>query len=113
MKRLLFPFLVFLVSVTAVADTEKNALIISGDNHLRQGDIEQSIFYYTQAITEDPQNVQAYLKRAKAYIYSRKLHLAMEDYNKAIQINPQEVQDYLKNKKSGWLHYNSSIWQEE
>lgn len=92
-----------------VADTEKNTLIISGDNHLRQGDIEQSIFYYSQAIAENPNNVRAYLRRARAYIFNKQLHLAMEDYNIALQIDPEEVHRYIRNKKSGWLHYNQAI----
>jgi len=103
----------FLSSAYLMADVERNDLLLRGDICAQQGDIDQSIFFYTQAITEDPNNVKAYLKRADAYVLQRKLQQANDDFTQALRINPKEVKEYLESKKSGLLQYNESLWLEE
>jgi len=107
MKELLIFLILCLSPVCLKAGDFRNDLLLKGDICVQQGDIEQSIFYYTQAIIENPNNVKAYLKRADAYLFLRRLHLAEEDYNQAISIDPMVVKTYLEEKKSGLLQYNN------
>ncbi len=65
-----------------------------GDNYLKQGNYEQAITEYTQAIKLDPNLTSLYYNRGLAYSYKENYGLAIADYSKAIELDPEYADTY-------------------
>ena len=74
---LIFAFIMANVSLGFAADKQKDA------------DAKQ-IAACTKAITANPNDVAAYVKRGKAYTNNNQLALAMADYTQAIKLDPKK-----------------------
>lgn len=48
-----------------------------------------------QSLKDNPKNVDAYLKRGRAYYVLKKYKLALKDFDKALRLNPKEAWAYL------------------
>lgn len=59
-----------------------------GDNDLARGDYAKAAQYYSEAIAEAPDAVEAYFKRAWAYLKGRDFGKALADAAKALEIDP-------------------------
>jgi len=74
MKRIPFFLLVFglsaaLAFVSSAQQQDKAKIsITAGDGHMRFKDYAQAVASYTAAIAADPGSIEAYLKRARAYL---------------------------------------------
>jgi cytochrome c-type biogenesis protein CcmH/NrfG/Zn-dependent protease len=52
-----------------------------------------------QAVQQNPENAQAYLRRARIYTLMQEYSLALVDYDQAIRLKPKEVKIYLDRAK--------------
>ena len=59
-----------------------------------QGQREQAIAHYSQALTLDPTKVWAYLNRGSLWYANRDYDKAMADYNQALRIDPNHAAGY-------------------
>jgi len=78
---LIFAFIMANVSLGFAADKQKDAEA-------------KQIAACTKAITANPNDVAAYVKRGKAYTNNNQLALAMADYTQALKLDPKNVQAY-------------------
>ena len=62
--------------------------------HLNEGDYPSAIIEFTDAISIDPSNADAYENRGLAYSKNKEYALAVEDYAEAILISPREASYY-------------------
>jgi tetratricopeptide (TPR) repeat protein/Zn-dependent protease len=62
---------------------------------LYQEELDQA----NQAVQQTPNDVQAYLRRAKVYLGMQDYQSALADYNQAIHLNPKESSIYLDRAK--------------
>ena len=63
-------------------------LLQTGDNMFKVGNVRDALVQYDRAIATDPNNAQAYIRRARLYQATGQPHEAINDYNRAIAINP-------------------------
>ncbi len=59
-----------------------------------EGDYEQAIGHFSEAIKLDPDNARALNNRGMSYVKAGKYDLAMADYTRALQLNPQFAEAY-------------------
>ena len=60
----------------------------AGVGFQEQGQLDEAIAEYSEAIRLNPQLVQAYFNRAISYAELRQYRLAIDDYDQAISIDP-------------------------
>lgn len=65
-----------------------------GLSYFEQGNYQNAIENYTQAIYLDRHYLEAYLNRANVYVKLERLELAIEDYTRAIEIDPHIIAIY-------------------
>ena len=65
-----------------------------GDDHYRQGELDEALADYTEAIRLDPKNAEAYNNRALTYNRKGELDKAITDFNDAIKIKPNTPRLY-------------------
>jgi len=83
------------VTVTAAAvELSKADYIRQGLVYAEQGDYDQAIAHYDQAIALDPDYVEAYLYRGLAYRKRGEYDHAIADYSKAIELVPDNAEAY-------------------
>lgn len=74
-------------------------LIAEGNRYLEELSYEEAIVAFTKAIEIDPRQVEAYLGRASAYIYSgeteENLTLALDDYDAVLELDESEAEAWL------------------
>jgi len=75
-----------------------------GDNYLKQGNYEQAITEYTQAIKLDPTLTSLYYNRGLAYSYKENYDLAIADYSKSIELDPKYADTYNNRCR---IYYNA------
>lgn len=96
MKKFLlhFSILVLLLSFSVASATAQNPrtkatkLIVKGDNYMANGEWQNAILTYTNAIYADEGYAMSYMKRAKALMRTGQETEGQRDYNKAISLNP-------------------------
>jgi serine/threonine protein kinase len=59
-----------------------------------QGQLDQALADYNQALTLDPKNAAAYNNRGNIYCAQEQLELALSDYNTAITLAPKDAAPY-------------------
>ena len=62
-----------------------------GDGYLAQGDHQQAIEQYEEAIRRDPQDAVAYNRRGVAYADLGQPERALRDFDEAIRLNPRHA----------------------
>jgi tetratricopeptide (TPR) repeat protein len=67
-----------------------------GQRYLSQGQYEQAIAAYSQAIQENPGDPQAYYGRAEAYINLRDFDRMLADYTQVITLYPTDAEAYSR-----------------
>ena len=75
---------------------ESDAPSQQGMDALKSGNYDQAIADDTQAIQSNPQDAQAYFKRALVYMTTGDDDKAIADLTQAIQINPRYAQAYFR-----------------
>ncbi len=60
---------------------QKNVVYCQGEQALKTGNYEQAIDHFSQAIAADPQNNEAYLQRAVAYMELEEYEHSLSDYS--------------------------------
>jgi RNA polymerase sigma factor (sigma-70 family) len=71
------------------------AYLKRGRIYLNQGDYDQAIADFNQALQLDPKSAGAYFSRGRANKLKGNYDQALADYNQAIQFNPQMVAAYV------------------
>jgi tetratricopeptide (TPR) repeat protein len=92
------------VSQTALqnADQKVNNIHRSGLHYLlgemlsQIGQLDQAIHHFTQAISYQPQNVEAYLDLGKVYQRQRQHKKAQKTFHQAIQVAPGDARPYVQ-----------------
>ena len=85
---------------------------VRGDAHLRQGQIEQAIAAYTEAIRLDPTS-ERYAARARVFQAKQDCDQAIADYSEAIQLDPQDPMLYLMRAHMYQLRGDESLAAED
>lgn len=67
-----------------------------GEQKLNEGDDINAIVYFTKAIKQDPQYLEAYGERAKVFLKSDSFNLAIQDYSKIIELKPSGEAYFLR-----------------
>ncbi|MGL6196324.1 MAG: tetratricopeptide repeat protein [Thermoguttaceae bacterium] len=67
-----------------------------------QGDFDEAIAPYTEAISLDSQNAEAYCGRASCYGKKSEFDKAITDCTEAIRINPENAKSYYGRGNSYW-----------
>jgi len=63
-----------------------------GMNKLHAGNLAEAIELFTQEVEENPQNVDAYFFRGKAFNQKGDTRLALNDFYKTLELNPNHNQ---------------------
>jgi len=61
-----------------------------GNKEIAERDFPTAIRYFTKAIIDKPDYVDAYLQRAIAFTQEDSIHRAIEDYTKVLELRPRE-----------------------
>jgi tetratricopeptide (TPR) repeat protein len=75
-------------NVTRGIGPSADELIESGKSNLDSREFAKALNDYSQAISLDPKNAQAYNGRGKANLGMKKLEAAVDDFSKAIELKP-------------------------
>jgi tetratricopeptide (TPR) repeat protein len=67
-----------------------------GQRYLSQGQYEQAIAAYSEAIQEDPGDRQAYYGRAQAYAHLRDFDRMLADYTQVVALYPTDAEAYKR-----------------
>ena len=95
-KTVLLLGLVLLVMVTAACSLSPAETAFNrGRDYSEQGDHENAIEAYDEAIRLNPQSAKAYNNRGIAYGELSQYERAIEDFDEAIRLNPQEPGAYF------------------
>jgi tetratricopeptide (TPR) repeat protein len=87
---------VLLAVVVTVWRTVWPSALKQGQRYLRQGQYEQAIAAYSEAIQEDPSDRQAYYGRAEAYIELRDFDRMLADYSQVVALYPTDAESYRR-----------------
>ena len=79
--------------------TPPNDWIRTGESYMTQWDFNQAIFFFSKAIEENPNSIEAYLHRSRAYLMINRYHEARKDYQKALTIDPKFVKSFMGDKR--------------
>lgn len=97
-----FLILMALISPPAKSGTTGEDFIRTGESFILRMDYDQAIYYFSRAIEDDPNSVDALLHRAKAYILKDRYEVAMDDYRKALEMDPLYVMEWFRKGKRGF-----------
>jgi|GEM_PF-3885152 len=87
----LFAILFFSLSIAQPQVNGAAQQVQQGDMALKLGDWDKAIIHYTNAVSADPQNADAFMKRAKVLAKLGRNNESLDDYNRAIAINPNSA----------------------
>jgi len=97
MKKILLLFSIILFLVTNINAQSAKKFLRIGDKHFKENQIEEAKGSYTQAIKIDPNLVDAYTKRANAYMRLGKMDLAIKDLDIVNKLDVKDEASWLKN----------------
>ena len=84
--------------------THGGAYLSSGDLCAEKNDVTLAISHYSNAIKYDPNNYNAYYKRARLYEIRGDIIMAMDDYLTTSKLNPKIHEAWFKH---GMNYYNN------
>ena len=84
----MFKSIAFIVMLSSLIALNNNDPVTMGDQHLSRNELNEAIFYYSQAIEEKPSAAILYFKRARAYLYANRYEEYYHDIQKVIQLDP-------------------------
>jgi tetratricopeptide (TPR) repeat protein len=96
-------FVLLAVVVTAWRIAWPSALK-QGQRYLSQGQYDQAIAAYSEAIQENPGDQQAYYGRAEAYRYLRDYDRMLADYSQVVALYPTDAEAY-RMRAYGYQHF--------
>lgn len=73
---------------------DADAVFQRGIEHYQQGDFDQAIEAFSDAILLHPDDPDLYVNRGSAYASKRNFDAAIDDYDKAIAFNPEYAEAY-------------------
>lgn len=94
MKRILFVFLVLLMSGSVFSQETARELLDEGVNQITRKNYKKAIELFDKAIVLDNGDQELYAHRGQAKHYLGLYKEAIIDYNKAIQIEPDYAEVY-------------------
>merc|ERR1711973_238669 len=97
------------VEVTEEMIDESTSKRMEAMNAMSEGNMEEAVKHFTDAILKNPLSASLYAKRASCLIKMKKPNAAIRDCNKAIQINPDSAQPY---KWRGRAHRLLGHWEQ-
>ncbi|KAG9483912.1 hsc70-interacting protein [Eleutherodactylus coqui] len=97
------------IEVTEEMIDQANEKKVEAINALGDGDLENAVTLFTEAIKLNPRVAILYAKRASVYVKLQKPNAAIRDCDKAITINPDSAQPY---KWRGKAHRLLGHWEE-
>ena len=65
-----------------------------GLNNIAQGNNEQALIHFSNAIDLDPQNSEMYINRGNTYRVLEDYEMAIQDYSAAIELDPKSASVY-------------------
>jgi tetratricopeptide (TPR) repeat protein len=74
--------------------------IRAGESFVHRMDYDQAIYFFSRAIEDDPNSVEALLHRGKTYILKDKYQAAMDDYRKALELDPEYVMQWFRKNRA-------------
>ena len=97
------PFVLLLSKVFSICGppSPSETAFNRGVDYATQGDYENAIKEYDEAIRLDPQFAIAYINRGSAYTDLEQYERAIEDYDEAIRLDPQADGAYWGR---GWVY---------
>jgi tetratricopeptide (TPR) repeat protein len=98
---LLLFVLIFLLLNPVYSGNTGEDFIRTGESFINRLDIDQAIYYFSRAIEDNPNSVEALLHRGKAYILKDRYEAAMDDYRKAMDLDPIYVTEWFRKKRGG------------
>jgi tetratricopeptide (TPR) repeat protein len=90
----------FLSNSSAYAQTAADYINQGNQKAILNKDYDGGIAEYTQAITLDPQNVDAYIDRGDAKYNKNDIQGAIADYTQAIALNPNNARAYNERSRA-------------
>lgn len=83
------------------ASQEAKILVEQGRSYLEQGDFDQAVLIYEQAMALDPNNAQAHSMCGLARAWQGDHRAAIADYNRALDLDPCQAATYMER---GWAY---------
>ncbi|EDO49749.1 predicted protein, partial [Nematostella vectensis] len=96
------------IEVTEEMMGEANDLRMKAMEAMNEGNLEEAIKLFTDAIMKNPHSAPLFAKRASCFIRMKKPNAAIRDCDKAAQINPDSAQIY---KWRGRAHEFLGHWE--
>lgn len=62
--------------------------------HYQKGDYEKAVYWYTRAISLDPENAELYAERGVAYYHRNMLDESLADHDRARELEPDRAYRY-------------------
>ena len=79
--------LLLLIFLTACGNSKYQSAFDNGMKYLNEGDYEQAIVCFTEAISIDPKKTDAYNMRGTAYVYMHQYEDAVDDFSEVVRID--------------------------
>src|SRR4030067_1112116 len=85
--------------------------INKGNEYYNQGQYDEAITEYSEAIELEPTNSEYYYNRGNAYLKKGQLQIAVADYDKAIMLDPEFVMAYNNRGQAyaGQMQFDTAI----
>lgn len=96
-------FLSLFLTFSSTKAFTKNDWIKAAKTSMVNQEVDQAIFYYSQALADDPTLTIAYLDRSTAHLMNKDFEKAAEDKRKAYKLDPAFVKRYYELKKNNNL----------
>lgn len=97
MKKFLLLFSIILFLISNIDAQSAKKFLRTGDKQFKENQVEEAKGSYTQAISMDPNLIDAYIKRAEAYMRLGKTDLAIDDLDIVNKLDVKDDAAWLKN----------------
>mgnify|MGYP002627223697 CR=1 FL=1 len=80
MRKRIWLLILSIVLLSSCSSNKFDTAFNSGLKYLNEGDYAQAIVFFTEAISIEPKNTEAYIQRATTYVYNHEYENAVEDF---------------------------------